>query len=106
MIDYDGLTKLLNFGGTDEFADAYRGWINEEVSNGKYFRDGKWTESVAVGTKPFVAATKDKLGIKGKGRDVIGSDGSYELRESPVPYKGILGHESEGPKARKQLLLG
>jgi hypothetical protein len=43
-----------------------------------------------------VTATKDKLGVKGKGREVIGADGSYELRESPVPYRGILGHENEG----------
>jgi REP element-mobilizing transposase RayT len=96
LIDYEGLRKLLNFRGMDEFADAYREWIKEAVSNGKHFRDGKWTESVAVGSAPFVTATKDKLGVKGKGREVIGADGSYELRESPAPYRGILGYENEG----------
>ena len=80
----------------DEFADAYRGWIKEAVSNGKHFRDGKWKESVEVGSASFMIATKDKLGVKGKGRKVIRADGSYELRESPAPYKGILGHENEG----------
>ena len=39
-------------------------------------------------------ATKEKLGFKAKGREVIGGDGSYELRESPAPYNGILGHEN------------
>ena len=38
--------------------------------------------------------TKEKLGFKAKGREVIGVEGSYELRESPAPYNGILGHEN------------
>jgi len=43
---------------------------------------------------PFVTATKEKLGVKGLGREVIGRDGSFELREPPAPYKGILDHEN------------
>ncbi len=30
----------------DELADAYRGWVDQALSKGKHFRDGKWTESV------------------------------------------------------------
>jgi hypothetical protein len=59
-------------------------------------RDGKWTESIAVGSELFVSTTKDKLGIKAKGRDVFGTDGSYELREDPGHYKQLLGHEKAG----------
>jgi hypothetical protein len=47
-------------------------------------RDQKWTESVAVGSPQFVKATKEKLGFKAKGREVIGGDGSYQLKESPA----------------------
>ncbi|MFH2220491.1 MAG: transposase [Pseudomonadota bacterium] len=96
LIDYKGLMELLDFKAMDELADAYRGWVEESVGRKKSFRDSKWTESVAVGGEPFVKATKEKLGIKGKGREVIGKDGSYELRESTEPYKAILGHENEG----------
>jgi hypothetical protein len=39
------------------------------------------------------ATTKDKLGIKAKGRDVFGTDGSYELREDPGHYKQLFDHE-------------
>ena len=70
----------------------FRGWIDEAVSQRNYFREGKWTESGAVGSAPFVSMTKDKLGIKGIGRNVFGGGGSYELRESASPYKGILAH--------------
>jgi hypothetical protein len=96
LIDYEGLRKLLNFRGMDDLADAYRAWVEESLGKGNNFRDGKWTESIAVGSEAFVTATKEKLGVKGKGRAVIGGDGSYELRESPAAYKGILRPEKEG----------
>jgi putative transposase len=58
-------------------------------------RDGKWSESIAVGSESFVMMTKEKLGIKAKGREVVGEDGSYALRESPAPYNSILGYEND-----------
>jgi len=47
----------------------------------------KWTESIAVGSKEFIELTKQKLGIKVKGRHVIGGAGGYQLMESAAPYK-------------------
>ena len=61
-----------------------------------HYRDGKWTESVAVGSEALVTATKEKLGVKVKGREVVGGDGSYQLRESPASYKSIFDHENGG----------
>ncbi|MDY7036040.1 MAG: hypothetical protein SV375_07765 [Thermodesulfobacteriota bacterium] len=49
-------------------------------------REIKWTESIAVGSKSFIEATIKKLGIRAKGRKVVGSGKSYELREPAVPY--------------------
>lgn len=92
LIDYDGLKSLLNFDSMVDLAAAYRGWVEESLCKGKHLRDGKWTESVAVGSEAFVTATKITLGDKGEGRTVIAGDGSYELRESPAAYKGIFGH--------------
>jgi hypothetical protein len=40
---------------------------------------------------------------KVKGREVIGADGSYVLRESPAAYEGILGHEKEGLRLENAL---
>jgi len=39
--------------------------------------------------------TKEKVGIKAKGREVVGEDGSYVLRESPASYSVVLGHEND-----------
>lgn len=96
LIDYKGLRDLLEFRSMYDLAEAYRGWVEESVQGGRHFRDERWTQSVAVGSEAFVRATKEKLGFKGKGREVIGGDGSYELRESPASYRGILGQESGG----------
>jgi hypothetical protein len=96
LIDYEGLRSLLDFKSMYDLAEAYRRWIEDSLREGNHYRDWKWTESVAVGTEAFVGATKEKLGFKAKGREVIGGEGSYELRESPAPYKAILGPENGG----------
>jgi putative transposase len=96
LIDYEGLKRLLKFKGMTDLAAAYRGWVEESLKEGRHFRDEKWTESVAVGSEGFVTATKERLGFRVKGREVVGGNGSYELRESAASYKAILGHENEG----------
>jgi hypothetical protein len=96
LIDYDGLRNLLGFRSMHDFAEAYRGWVEESLQEENHCRDGKWTECVAVGSDMFVRDTKEKLGVKAKGRKVVGKGGTYELRESPALYKGILGHKNAG----------
>ena len=51
------------------FGVGCRRWTHLVVGNGngEHSRDGKWTESAAVGSALFVTATKDKLGVKGIG---------------------------------------
>jgi putative transposase len=78
----------------DDLADSYRRWIEEAMEGVVPSRDDKWTESVAVGSEAFVTATKEKLGFKAKGREVIAGEGSHQLKESPAPYTGILAHEN------------
>jgi hypothetical protein len=43
-----------------------------------------------VGSKGFIEATKEKLGIRAKGRKVFRNDGAYELREPTTPYKALF----------------
>jgi hypothetical protein len=79
-----------------DLADAYPRWIEQAIGAEGQLREGKWSEGIAVGSESFVIITKEKLGIKAKGRAVAGKDGSYVLRESPVPYHSILRHENDG----------
>ena len=68
------------------------------------FRDGKWTESVAVGSEEFVTATKEALGFRAKGREVVGGNGRFELKESPTAYRGILELENAVLSPQNQYL--
>ncbi|MGQ9646403.1 MAG: transposase [Thermodesulfobacteriota bacterium] len=95
LIDYEGLKELLNFREMADLADAYRGWVTDALGEDGQLRDGKWSESVAVGSELFVRMTKEKLGFKAKGREVIGENESYVLRESPAPYNSILEHQND-----------
>ena len=56
-------------------------------------RDGKWTESAAVGSRAIVTETKERLCVRYRGRQLVGTGESCELREPPAPYKGISGYE-------------
>ena len=94
LIDYQALMDLLNFKSMEALAKAYRGWVEEAVQKADCFRDERWTESVAVGSEQFVAATKEKLGFKAKGREVVGRGGSFELKEAQMPYRGIFRPEN------------
>jgi len=50
--------------------------------------------------------TKEKLGIKAKGREMVGEHGSYALRESPAPYDGILGYENDALRPENAYFCG
>jgi REP element-mobilizing transposase RayT len=93
IIDYSGLRDTLGFRSFQDLAVSYRRWIEASLEKDN-IRDAKWTESVAVGTESFVRSTKTKLGIKAKGRKVVGGHGSYSLRESASPYRANLTGEN------------
>ncbi|MDH4164764.1 MAG: transposase [Nitrospirota bacterium] len=96
IIDRAALKELLTIRSDAELAATHRSWVEEALSkHNSLRREGKWTESIAVGREPFVVATQAKLGIKGPGR-VSDTDGHYELRESSSSYMTILGHENDG----------
>ena len=52
------------------------------------------TDLTGVGSKEFVEATKERLGIRAKGRKVFRNNGAYELREPAAPYKGDFDPEN------------
>ena len=56
---------------------------------------GKWTQSIAVGTQGFVEETKQKLGIRPKGRKVVETGEAYQIRKSPVSYPSSFGLEND-----------
>jgi hypothetical protein len=39
---------LLNFNGTDDLRDSYRGWVKKALQEKVSQHEGKWTESIAA----------------------------------------------------------
>jgi len=88
LIDYHRLIQLLQMKDLGELQESCRKSVEEDLAARDQSRDSKWTESIAVGSKVFIEATIKRLGIRAKGRKIVGSQRSYELREPGVPYGG------------------
>jgi len=50
---------------------AHKQWVESCLSDGDNFRDGKWTESIAVGSEPFMYGVKLLTGGMALGRKVV-----------------------------------
>lgn len=88
LIDYNRLIPLLQMKDIVELQESCRKRVEDDLATRNQSRDSKWSESIAVGSKAFIEATIKKLWNKAKGRKIVGSEKSYELREPGVPYGG------------------
>ena len=86
LIAYQKLAELTGFETYDAFRAAHRELVNELLANGNNFRQTRWTESIAVGSKNFIETIKEDLGIFAKGRKLLENDGSFQLREERRAY--------------------
>jgi putative transposase len=90
LVDTAKVISLLQLRDLKELQDSRKNWIEEALESKSHSRESKWTESIGVGSKGFIEATKEKLGIRAKGRKVFRNDGAYELREPTTPYKALF----------------
>ncbi len=86
IIDLDRLRGLLGFSSLHEFQVTHQKWIEDCLAAGSYERENEWTESIAVGSKPFVEKVKQSLGFRAKGRTIRGERGRYQLRENTSSF--------------------
>jgi putative transposase len=86
LIDFKSLMEVLGIRNTEDLKEVYGNWVMEALEKHRYVRQSKWTEAIAVGSEDFVRETKERLGIRAIGREVVGDDGTFELRESTVAY--------------------
>ena len=56
-----GLTGVKS---QQDFKELLRSWIDEGLAKVNTFRDGRWTESLAVGGAAFVKEIRETLGAK------------------------------------------
>jgi len=85
LINYERLKELLGFNSYEHVKTAHKQWVESCLSDGDNFRDGKWTESIAVGSEPFIQNVKVLMGGMALGRKVLETGESFQLKKVQYP---------------------
>ena len=81
-IAYERLRELAGFKDYDSFASAHLKWVQSALEDIVAKRVSRWTESIAVGSSPFIERIKNAVGAMAKRRSVQPTEGAFELREA------------------------
>jgi putative transposase len=86
IIDFEPLMDLLGFDSHADLKEAHYKWVNSRLQDDIPEKEEQWTKSIAVGSKSFIEKIKELLGFRAKGRQVIRSANTFELREEQKAY--------------------
>ena len=89
-IAYERLLELAGFKDYESFASAHRKWVQAALEKIDSKRENRWTESIAVGSSPFIERIKNAMGAMARGRSVHPDEGAFELREAQSAYIAIF----------------
>lgn len=78
--------SLLGVADANALASGCRQPVESALREGAMRREAHWTQSVAVGSKVFVADVQKRLWPRGNGRAVIEGESMSMLRESAAYY--------------------
>jgi putative transposase len=94
IIAYKRLRELAGFEDYESFVSAHRKWVQAALEEINATRESRWTESIAVGGRPFIERIQSAMGAMAKGRCVQPSEDAFELREAQSDYNAILNTEN------------
>ena len=86
LIDKHFLTKLLNLKDEEILKHTYKKLIEDAVETWAHKREGRWTESVAVGSREFVKQVDERLDPRLRKRKITKHNRSFELHEDQNSY--------------------
>ena len=95
MIDVEGLARLCGNSDYDRLKHDHRQRVEESLDNMGSIRESCWTESIAVGSKMFIDETKEKLGHKSQGRNILRAKSKYSLKEPSASYSTVFDPKKE-----------
>jgi putative transposase len=102
LIDHQCLMDLLEIPAFEMLQGSHWGSVEEALSSERSPRDSKWSESIAVGSKGFVAMMKKQLGFRAKGRKITEMPQECQLRETQFPYSAISGRKNSVLSSQNQ----
>jgi len=84
IIDRKSLCALTNVASELALRTMHKKWVETCIVNSRLEREPVWTESVAVGSKSYIAQVKCLLGARGYHRPISeSSDASFNIQEKP-----------------------
>jgi hypothetical protein len=86
--------NLLDIPSMDKLQRSHRDWVEESLGAERGARDSKRSESIAVGSKGFVAMVKRQLGLRAKGLKTTESPDECQFRETQFSNSAISGDEN------------
>lgn len=86
LINYEKLADLSGCDSYTSFQNLHRNLVNDALETDKIKREARWSQSIAVGEKQFVADIKKRLASKALGRKTQSLDDGFQLREEAMPY--------------------
>ena len=95
LIDNERLQRLVGAGSYDQLRSSHKGWVEEYLADSERARRAEWTDSVAVGSVPFIEKVKALLGFRAKGREVMEGGEGFQLREEAADYKALFEAEND-----------
>jgi putative transposase len=82
---------LLNIPSMEMLRRSHKEWVEESLTVERSVRDGRWPESMAVGSKELVAMVKNQPSIGAKGQKIAETASECQLRETECVYSTIFG---------------
>lgn len=86
ITDFDSLVEFSGAESPETMLRLRGQWVEDALARGVQARQGKWTESVAVGGETFVENVKAKLGLRARGRRISGAGNNFTLRETQEDF--------------------
>ncbi len=97
IVDRQALTDALGV-ELGRLAEMHREWVEVALRSTGLQRQALWTESVAVGSREFVAGVQRELGNRGRYREIEELADTHVLREEAGTYS-VLFEAPNGPMA-------
>lgn len=86
IIDHPALMNLLRIRDFQQLQHMHRNWIEEALKAEPSVRDERWSRSLAIGRRQFVAQFQADLGMAALHRVIERHGDSHTLRDTAAPY--------------------
>jgi putative transposase len=99
LLDVDRLLELLGVADIRSFRLEHEERIQRAIANRKLSREKRWTESIAVGGKSYIAKIAESLRYKRRKLAIEeDDDGSCVIWESFASYSTLRHHPADWPR--------